>query len=242
MSCFEIKDFFEIDKFSYKELFYDIEDVWQALINLKKVFKEKPSAKIKTKIPSTCHLEKPELIFIDENTLIEPNTFIRGPCIIGKNSEIRHGAYIRGNVIAGDNCIIGHATEIKNSILLNNVHAAHFAYIGDSILGNNVNLGAGVRCANFRIDKKDISFLFDGKKINTNLNKLGAIIGDNSQIGCNTVLNPATFIEKQVACYANLTLSGYFEKNSIVKQANRTFIKKSKLRDLKNEFNVSGKK
>jgi NDP-sugar pyrophosphorylase family protein len=225
MNDFKIENFFEIELYEHKKLFTNIKNIWEALNNIKEYFKDKKCKCIRVKIPSNCYLQNSETIFIEENTIIEPNTFIKGPCYIGKNCQIRHGAYIRGNVIAGDNCVIGHCTEVKNSILLDNVQAAHFAYIGDSIVGNNVNLGAGVKCANFRLDKKIVNFFFKNIKIQTNLRKFGAIIGDNSQIGCNTVLNPATFFEKDVICYSNLNVRGYHLSNTIIKQTKKNVSK-----------------
>jgi UDP-N-acetylglucosamine diphosphorylase / glucose-1-phosphate thymidylyltransferase / UDP-N-acetylgalactosamine diphosphorylase / glucosamine-1-phosphate N-acetyltransferase / galactosamine-1-phosphate N-acetyltransferase len=237
----DIKYFFNIDKFVYKDIFFNSDFFWQALGNIEEYLKTLNIKKIKIKIPSNCHLENENLIFIDEGTIIEPYSYIKGPCVIGKNCQIRHGAYIRGCAIIGDNCIIGHCSEVKNSILLNDVKASHFAYVGDSILGNNVNLGAGVKLANFRLDKNVISFMFESEKISTGLNKFGAIIGDNSQIGCNTVLNPATFLEKNVVCYANLNISGWIEKDSIIKPSQKSIIKKKTV-GVKNEFFSNFKK
>lgn len=217
MNLFKYNSFFEIEDYEQASFFNENENVWNLLSKITSFFENKFFNNSKKQIPKNCFLENSEKIFIGVNTVIEPNTYIKGPCYIGNNCQIRQGAYVRGNVITGDNCIIGHCTEIKNSILLDNVSASHFAYIGDSILGNNVNLGAGVRCANYRLDKKEISFYFQNKKINTGLKKMGAIIGDNSQIGCNVVLNPATFFGKNVICYACVNIGGFIVKDSIIK-------------------------
>ncbi len=167
----------------------------------------------------------PEQISIGEGTIIEPGAYIRGPCIIGKNCQIRHGAYIRGNVIIGDHCVVGHATELKHSILLDHAHAAHFAFVGDSILGNGVNLGAGVRCANLRLDGAPVCVQYGEESFSTGMRKLGAVIGDEAQIGCNVVLNPGTCFGKESRCFPGLTVSGYIEgskclrpkqKNSVI--------------------------
>ncbi len=226
---FDINNFFDLSFFSHKNLFKNVLKIWSPLKNLntylKMIFLKGNSLDKSIRIPSTCYIENPPLVSIGENTIIEPYVYIKGPCIIGKNSEIRQGAYIRENVITGKNCIIGHSTEIKNSILLDDVSASHFAYIGDSIVGNRVNIGAGVKFANFRLDKNQISFYVKSKKINTNLDKLGAIVGDDTQIGCNTVLNPATFLEKNIKCMPSLNIGGYIEKNSVVKSKDSFFIK-----------------
>jgi bifunctional N-acetylglucosamine-1-phosphate-uridyltransferase/glucosamine-1-phosphate-acetyltransferase GlmU-like protein len=113
--------------------------------------------------------------------------------------------------------------------------------VGDSIIGNNVNLGAGVKLANYRLDQGEVTFLFESEKIYTGLNKFGAIIGDNSQVGCNTVLNPATFFEKNVVCFANLNVGGWIEKDSIIKPNQKVSINK-KTAGMKNEFFSNFKK
>lgn len=215
---FDINNFFEINNFLYKDLFENINEIWSPIDNLNSYLKNKIKNQNKNiQIPSNCFIENPSQVIIGENTLIESYVYIKGPCIIGKNSQIRHGAYIRENVITGKNCIIGHSTEIKNSILLDDVSAAHFAYIGDSILGNRVNIGAGVKLANFRLDKNQIFFYLNLKKIKTNLLKLGSIIGDDTQIGCNTVLNPGAFLEKNTICMPSLNIGGHITKDSVIK-------------------------
>jgi UDP-N-acetylglucosamine diphosphorylase / glucose-1-phosphate thymidylyltransferase / UDP-N-acetylgalactosamine diphosphorylase / glucosamine-1-phosphate N-acetyltransferase / galactosamine-1-phosphate N-acetyltransferase len=217
MDKFFFDKFFNIDNFKYKDLFEKGLPVWNALLYLSKYLEKVSNWNKLSIISKDVYLENPEKIFIGKDSKIEPGAYIKGPCIIGDNCQVRHGAYIRGNVITGDNCVIGHATEIKNSILLNNASTAHFAYVGDSILGNNVNLGAGVKCANFRLDRNEISFFYNGKKIKTGLMKLGAIIGDNVQIGCNSVLNPASFLERDCICYPCINISGLISEKSIVK-------------------------
>jgi NDP-sugar pyrophosphorylase family protein len=215
------KNFFDIKDFSYKNLFENKKTILDSLIFLPKYLSSYNFKKIQIKIPPSCHLLNKEFISIGKNTTIEDNVYIKGPCIIGDNCTIRYGAYIRGNVVIGSNSLIGHSTEIKNSIILNNINAAHFAYIGDSLIGNNVNLGAGVKCANFRLDKEKIFICIEDKKIPTNLKKFGAIISDNSQIGCNSILNPGTIIGKNVHCFGLLNLFGYIPKNSIVKPSSQ---------------------
>ncbi|NGX56535.1 MAG: Bifunctional protein GlmU [Candidatus Anoxychlamydiales bacterium] len=229
------KFFFDTSNFEHNSLFENIVNIFEVFDNLKKYF-NKFSYKKKV-LNNLVFIENPSLISIGKNTLIEPGAYIKGPCIIGDNCEIRHSAYIRGNVIVGNNCIIGHSTEIKNSIFLNNTSAAHFAYIGDSIIGNNVNIGAGVKLANSRLDKKNIKIrensisLFDTKR-----NKLGSIIGDNTQIGCNSVLNPGTLIEKDAIIYGSINVSGYIPKKSIVKSQTKNLVRSYKIKGLKNDF------
>lgn len=150
--------------------------------------------KIEIEVGPNVFLSGPEKISIGRGTKIAPGVFIEGPCVIGKDCEIGHGAYIRPGTILGDRCVIGHAAEVKNSILCSEARATHFTYVGDSILGFRVNLGAGVKCANLRLDRKPVAIVHDGKRWETGLLKMGAIVGDFSQVGCNAVLNPGTLL------------------------------------------------
>ena len=133
-------------------------------------------------------------IKIGKGVLIEPGAYIKSPTIIGDQTEVRHGAYIRGDCLIGANCVVGHVTEVKHSIFMNGAKAGHFAYLGDSILGNQVNLGAGTKLANLRFIKGEIIINSSDGPIKTGLRKLGAILGDGVQTGCNTVTNPGTLL------------------------------------------------
>lgn len=202
-------NFFSLEGFAHTGLFENSLFVWDALERLEAYLQEYPLGKIECDIPSSTILVNPEQISIGEGCIIEPGAYIQGPCIIGAGSTVRFGAYIRGMVIAGKNCVIGHTTEIKHSILLNNVCAAHFNYVGDCILGNDVNLGAGVKCANLRLDHRPVTIQVEDMKVKTNLKKMGAIVGDGSQIGCNAVTTPGTLIGKNAICYPCISISGY---------------------------------
>jgi len=139
-----------------------------------------------------------------------------GPCIIGENCEIRHGAYIRGNFIAGNECVIGHATEVKNALFLDHVQAGHFAYVGDSILGNHVNLGAGTKCANLRFDREDVVIHHNDQVIETHRRKFGVIMGDRAQTGCNAVTNPGTLMGQNSSCAPCMSIRGVIARNQSI--------------------------
>jgi len=154
-------------------------------------------------------------IFIEEGVILEPTAIIKQHVYIGKNSEIRQGAYVRGNIIVGERCVVGHATEIKNVIMMNHSEAGHFAYIGDSIIGSYVNLGAGVKLANlqFRTEEektkgfiREIKINVDRETVQTRMEKLGAVIGDFGEIGCNAVTFPGTLLENNVRIYPNINV------------------------------------
>ncbi|RMF98007.1 MAG: glucose-1-phosphate thymidylyltransferase [Candidatus Schekmanbacteria bacterium] len=200
-----------------KPIFPDNEPVWTPLKELKSFFEKFKTYKIEIEIPDGVVL-KGERIFIGEGTTIEPGVMIREPAIIGRNVEIRQGAYFRGNVIVADNCVVGHATELKHSIMLEGAHAPHFNYLGDSILGQKVNLGAGTILSNFKMtENKMVVVDFNGEKIDTGLRKFGALLGDFSETGCNAVLNPGTIVGPNSLIYPLSLVRGYIAPKTIYK-------------------------
>ncbi len=233
--------FFSLDDFEHKGLWKKGEAVWSALSHLTEYLKAHQGA-IEIEIPTGVYLIHPEKISIGEGTIIEPGVMIHGPCIIGKRSVIRHGAYIRENVILGEGCHIGHCAELKHSILLNGAAATHFVYVGDSILGHSVNLGAGVKCANLRLDRKEVAIWVEGKKIETGLKKLGAIVGDLVQIGCNCVLNPGTLIGKESFSYPLIHLQGIIPPRSQIDSKGIHPIQKNILEKLLCQLHATARK
>lgn len=220
MSSLTAKDFFSLEHFAHRELWLDEDFVWHALAQINAYFQKFSFDRIKNKIPPNVYIDRPEQIFIGEGTVLEPGVYIQGPCILGNDCIIRHGAYLREGVICGNNCVIGHASEIKHSIMLNGAHLGHLVYVGDSILGNRVNLGAGVKCANLRLDRREVKITSKGTRISTGLKKMGAILGDGCQIGCNTVINPGTLIGVDCSSYPLLNLFGVIPPRSRIKQEN----------------------
>jgi len=166
-------------------------------------------------------------IYIGKGNVIESGALIKGPCIIHNDNQIRQGAYIRGNVLIGDKCVVGHATEIKSSVLLGESIAAHFAYVGDSILGK-VNLGAGTKLANLKIFGTNIVLTIDGLKIETGLRKFGAILSDGVETGCNSVTDPGTIFGKNTLLYPNSTAKGFYPSDMIIKLMQDQKIEKRK--------------
>lgn len=155
-------------------------------------------------------------VYIGEDVEIEPHTYIQGPTIILNNTQIRHGAYIRGNVWVGEGCVIGHTTEVKGSVFLDGAKAAHFAYVGDSVLGRNTNLGAGTKLANFKIAKNEVKFQDPvTKKVSgSGLRKFGSILADDAQTGCNSVLNPGSILMQGAVVLPCTSFLGSLEKNT----------------------------
>ena len=148
-------------------------------------------------------------VYIDKTAKIDEFVRIEGPCYVGKRARIKQGAYIRKGSWICEDVVVGHCSEIKNSLLMPNSKAPHFNYVGDSILGYEVNLGAGVKLSNVRNDKKKIIINYNGEKKETNLKKIGAIIGDGCGLGCNVVTNPGTIIEPYTFISPNKTISGW---------------------------------
>jgi NDP-sugar pyrophosphorylase family protein len=221
MSQLSITSFFSLEGYAHARLFENCSFAWEPLNYIEAYLQSLSLGKIEADVSKSAFLVHPHLISIGRGTKVEPGAYIEGPCVIGENCTIRHGAYLRGNVVVGNNCVIGHDTEVKHSILLNNVCAAHFNYVGDSILGSHVNLGAGSKCANFRLDEKPVVIAFAERVFPTNRRKLGAILGDGVQVGCNCVLNPGTMIGKNSVCYPCINVSGYIASNAKVKPAQK---------------------
>ncbi len=158
-------------------------------------------------------------IYIGRGSIVEPGAMIKEPTIIGDNCEIRQGAYIRGGCIIGNKCVAGHTTEMKNAIMLDDAKAGHFAYIGDSILGNNVNLGAGTKIANLTFMKQEITLRIKGAVYKTGMRKFGAILGDNVNTGCNSVTSPGTLAGRDSVIFPCINVKGgFYEKRSIIRE------------------------
>lgn len=156
-------------------------------------------------------------IIIGPGTIVEPGAFIKGPVIIGNHCEIRQGAYIRGDCLLGNRCVVGHTTEMKGSIMLDGAKAAHFAYVGDSILGEGVNLGAGTKLANLKMIPGSIVITIDRKRYDTGRRKLGAILGDHTETGCNSVTSPGTLMGPSSIVYSGVAVpGGYYPSKTII--------------------------
>lgn len=170
-------------------------------------------------IDRPCGLQVSGDVYIHPSVQLPPFGSIQGPVYLGEGCELRPGVYIRGNVIAGKGCVLGNACEFKNCLLLDGVQVPHYSYVGDSILGNGAHLGAGAICSNLRLDQAAISVsLPDGSKAKTGLRKLGALIGDGAEVGCNAVLNPGSMLGKRALVMPTVPFRGYLAENSIAFQ------------------------
>lgn len=158
-----------------------------------------------------------EGVFVHSGAVVAPSAQICAPCIIGAGSEVRHCAFIRGSALIGENCVVGNSTELKNVILSDGVQVPHFNYVGDSILGHGAHLGAGAITSNVKSDRSPVTVKDGERVIHTGLIKLGAMIGDFAEIGCNSVLNPGTVVGRRSTVYPLTSVRGTVPENSIFK-------------------------
>lgn len=156
-------------------------------------------------------------VWAHKTAIIAPTAFLGAPCIIGPETEVRHCAFIRGSVLVGGNCVVGNSSELKNAILSDNVQTPHFNYVGDSILGYGSHLGAGAVTSNMKSDRTMIVVNNGDEHIETGLKKLGAILGNYVEVGCNSVLNPGTVIGPHTIVYPVLSVRGVIPADCIVK-------------------------
>ncbi len=164
--------------------------------------------------------EKEGNIWIAKSAKVAPTAYIAGPAIIGKNAEVRHCAFVRGKAIVGEGAVVGNSTELKNVILFNKVQVPHYNYVGDSILGYKAHMGAGSITSNVKSDKKLVIVKNKEEQIETGLKKIGAMIGDEVEVGCGSILNPGSVIGKHTNIYPLSSVRGVVAENSIYKNKN----------------------
>lgn len=182
-------------------------------------------AEIALALPTDFQQVSPQ-VWVGSGTTIAPTAVIQGPAIIGRNCQIRHSAFIREYVLIGNDAVIGNSTEIKNAVLFDGVQAPHFNYIGDSILGHKAHLGAGAILSNFKATGDEIWVtLPDGKRQSSGRNKLGALLGDFAEIGCNAVIFPGTIIGSGAIVYPLCPARGYLPPHHILKNDGQLYPK-----------------
>ena len=186
---------------------------WEALPKIKDFI-----IKLGETLSEDVYQKTGENIWIAKSAKVAPTAYLNGPLIICENAEVRHCAFIRGSAIVGAGAVIGNSTELKNCIIFNNAQVPHYNYVGDSILGYKAHLGAGSITSNLKSDKSLVTIPVGDERLETGLKKFGAIVGDNVEVGCNSVLNPGTVVGRNTNIYPLSMVRGYVPEKSIYKK------------------------
>ena len=217
----QLQDILDFNRTIINGYYDDYDNYWEFLKDLKNII-----ISIGNNLDKNKYDEVEPNVWISKKSKIDCTARIIGPCIIDENSEIRVNAYIRENVILGKGCVVGNSSEIKNSILFDEVKVPHFNYIGDSILGYKVHFGAGALISNLKSDVSFDNVTLHGNNYDTNTKKIGAVVGDNVEIGCNAVLTPGTIVGKNSTVYPLTMVRGEIGINKIVKSMNEIIDKR----------------
>ena len=213
MNVLKTTELFDLTKTIAAQLLESVEFPWQALPKISEFIMQ-----IGPTLDPDIYEQRGENIWVAKTAKIFDSAYLGDPLIICENAEVRQCAFIRGSAIVGKNAVVGNSTELKNSILFDRVQCPHYNYIGDSILGYMSHTGAGVITSNLKSDKSLVTVLCDGQKVETGIKKFGAILGDNVEVGCNSVLNPGSVIGKGTNIYPLSFVRGYVPSNSIYKR------------------------
>ena len=214
MTEWRIEDLYDLNETIAVDIFEGLKFPWEVLPKIKDFI-----IKLGETLPEDKFEKKGENIWIAKSAKVFPSAYIAGPCIIDEEAEVRHCAFIRGSAIVGKGCVVGNSTELKNVILFNKVQVPHYNYVGDSILGFKAHMGAGSITRNVKSDKTLVVVKSDGENIETGLKKFGAMLGDNVEVGCNSVLNPGTVVGRSTNIYPTSCVRGYIPANSIYKDS-----------------------
>ena len=213
METCKIKNLYNLEETIAKDLFEGAVYPWEVLPKISDFIK-----KLGATLSEEEYEKRGEDIWIAKSATVAPTAYIHGPAIIGKDAEVRHCAFIRGNAIVGEGAVVGNSTELKNVILFNKVQVPHYNYVGDSILGYKSHMGAGSITSNVKSDKKLVVVKAGDEKIETGLKKFGAMLGDEVEVGCGSVLNPGTVIGSHSNIYPLSSVRGFVPGNSIYKK------------------------
>lgn len=216
MACLrdtEIKELYTLEETIAKDIFDGAVYPWEVLIKISDFIVELGST-----LPEDRYEKKGDNVWIARSAKVYPSACVVGPAIIDEEAEVRHCAFIRGSAIVGKGAVVGNSTELKNVILFNKVQVPHYNYVGDSILGFKAHMGAGSITSNVKSDKSLVVVRAGEQMLETGLKKFGAMLGDNVEVGCNSVLNPGTVIGRQANVYPTSMVRGFIPANSIYKK------------------------
>lgn len=208
-----VKEMYTLDETIAKDIFDGVEYPWEVLPKISNFIME-----LGATLSEEEYEKRGDNVWVARSAKVAPTAFIGGPAIIGKDAEVRHCAFIRANAIVGEGAVVGNSTELKNVILFNKVQVPHYNYVGDSILGFKAHMGAGSITSNVKSDKKLVVVKTPEENIETGMKKFGAMLGDNVEVGCGTVLNPGSVVGKNTNIYPLSMVRGYVPSNSIYKK------------------------
>lgn len=209
-----VSELYDLKESIASELLKEVTYPWEALPKIHDFI-----ISLGEKLPKEIYEERGEHIWVAKSAKIAPTACLNGPLIVDEDAEIRHCAFVRGNAIVGKGAVVGNSTELKNVILFNKVQVPHYNYVGDSILGYKSHMGAGSITSNVKSDKTLVVVKGEGLSIETGLKKMGAMLGDNVEVGCNSVLNPGTVIGRNTNIYPTSMVRGVIPADSIYKKA-----------------------
>lgn len=211
----KIKDLYDLSHSMAGEYLAQFIYPWEALAGIKNLIVE-----IGKTLSSEEYDQVSENVWVHKTAKVAPTAYLGAPCIIGAETEVRHCAFVRGSALVGKNCVVGNSVELKNVILFDNVQTPHYNYVGDSILGYKSHMGAGSITSNVKSDKTLVVIKDGEEKIETGIKKIGAMLGDFVEVGCNSVLNPGTIIGPESNIYPLSCVRGVIPPKSILKTGN----------------------
>lgn len=224
LEALTVKENYSLDQTIAKDIFNGVTYPWEVLPKISSFILE-----LGATLSEDEYEKRGENVWVAKSAKVAPTAFINGPAIIGKDAEVRHCAFIRGNAIVGEGAVVGNSTELKNVILFNKVQVPHYNYVGDSVLGYKSHMGAGSITSNVKSDKKLVVVKAGEEKIETGMKKFGAMLGDEVEVGCGSVLNPGTVVGNHSNIYPLSSVRGFVPANSIYKKQGEVVTKEGKI-------------
>ena len=209
---YTIKDLYDLDHTLAADYLRQFTYPWEALKGIKDMIVE-----LGKSLDPQEYEEVSEHVWVHKTAKVFPSAYLGAPCIIGPNTEVRHCAFIRSSALVGADCVVGNSVELKNVILFDHVQTPHYNYVGDSILGYYSHMGAGSITSNVKSDKTLVVIHGQDEEVETGIKKVGAMLGDHVEVGCNSVLNPGTVIGRNSNVYPTSCVRGVIPENSIWK-------------------------
>ena len=223
LEALTVKENYSLDQTIAKDIFNGVTYPWEVLPKISSFILE-----LGATLSEDEYEKRGENVWVAKSAKVAPTAFINGPAIIGKDAEVRHCAFIRGNAIVGEGAVVGNSTELKNVILFNKVQVPHYNYVGDSVLGYKSHMGAGSITSNVKSDKKLVVVKTSEGNIETGMKKFGAMLGDEVEVGCGSVLNPGTVVGNHSNIYPLSSVRGFVPANSIYKKQGEVVTKEER--------------